>query len=40
MYIVKSGKISRFMNGYKFGYLIKGDSFEEYAVLNKGVLRR
>ena len=40
MYIVKSGKLSRYMKGYKFGYLTKGDSFEEYALLNKAVVRR
>ena len=28
------------MNGYTFGRFSKGDSFEEYAVLNKGNLRR
>lgn len=40
MYIVKSGKLSRHMKGYKLGYLMKGDSLEEYALLSKGTLRR
>ena len=40
MYIVKSGKLSRYMKGYKLGHLVKGDSLEEYALLSKGTLRR
>jgi signal-transduction protein with cAMP-binding, CBS, and nucleotidyltransferase domain len=40
MYILKSGKLSRYKENAFQGSIMKGDSFEEYASLSKGCLRR
>lgn len=40
MYILKSGKVERTIRGYTIGCLSKGDSFEEYAIINSRGLRR
>ena len=40
MYILKSGKLSKFKGNEFQGYIVKGDSFEEYASLTKGCLRK
>jgi hypothetical protein len=40
MYILKSGKLGRFKGGDFQGHISKADSFEEYASLTKGGLRR
>ena len=39
MYILKSGKLSKHKGNQFQGYIIKGDSFEEYASLTKGCCR-
>lgn len=40
MYILKSGKLARFKWGDFQGHILKGESFEEYATLTKGSVRR
>lgn len=40
MYILKSGKLNRFKGPEYQGSIMKGDSFEEYASLTKGCVRR
>ena len=40
MYILKSGKLSRHKGSQFQGYITKGESFEEYASLTKGCLRK
>ena len=40
MYILKSGKLTRFKGTDTIGYINKGESFEESASLNKGCLRK
>ena len=40
MYILKSGKMSRFKGNEFKGSIMKGESFEEYASLSKGGVRR
>jgi hypothetical protein len=40
MYILKSGKLGRFIGGNFQGHILAGDSFEEYASLTKGGVRR
>lgn len=40
MYILKSGKLGRYKAGEYKGAILKGESFEEYASLTKGCLRR
>ena len=40
MYILKSGKLGKFKGNEFHGAITKGESFEEYASLTKGCLRR
>jgi len=40
MYILKSGKLSRFKHNEFKGSVMKGESLEEYASLTKGGGRR
>jgi CRP-like cAMP-binding protein len=40
IYILKSGKLRKTCEGVKIGDINKGDSFEEYASLKKGSVRR
>jgi CRP-like cAMP-binding protein len=40
MYILKSGKLARFKGGDLQGIINQGESFEEYASLTKGCVRR
>ena len=40
MYILKSGKLSRNKAAQFQGYISKGESFEEYASLTKGCVRK
>lgn len=40
MYILKSGKLGKYKNYNLQGAINKGESFEEYASLTKGCLRR
>lgn len=40
MYIIKSGKLKRSVDGSCVGYWISGDSLEEYAVLSKNSTRK
>lgn len=40
MYILKSGKLGRFKGTDLQGTITKGESFQEYASLTKGCLRR
>lgn len=40
MYILKSGKLGRYKGTELQGYILKGDSFQEYASLTKGCVRR
>ena len=40
MYILKSGKLTRFKGNDTIGYITKGESFEESASLKKGCLRK
>ena len=40
MYILKSGKLSRYKGNEFKGTILKGESFEEYASLTKGGVRR
>lgn len=40
MYILKSGKLNKYKQGDFSGTILKGESFEEYASLTKGGVRR
>ena len=40
MYILKSGKLNKYRQGEFNGSILKGESFEEYASLTKGGVRR
>lgn len=40
MYILKSGKLNKYRQGEFNGTILKGESFEEYASLTKGCVRR
>ena len=40
MYILKSGKLNKYKQGDFSGTILKGESFEEYASLTKGGMRR
>ena len=40
MYILKSGKLSRYKGNQFKGSITKGESFEEYASLSKGGVRK
>lgn len=40
MYILKSGKLSKFKGNEFSGYISKGESLEEYASLTKGCARK
>ena len=40
MYILKSGKLSKHKGNQFQGYICKGESFEEYASLTKGCVRK